>query len=222
VSDDFETTFVVEAAPAEVWQALTERTLPAAEGDSPDQLHYVLPGFPSMTPLPVVGASCTPLEVEPERLLRVRKDHHPCQGTEIAVRLEHAESGTRVTVVQSGFGAFLDIVGKDVVFGHGAQIVADLHLYLLHRVAVPGQRWGASLGAKTAQRHFGLVVEGVAPNGFADRAGMKAGDVLVSLRGHRVYRTEPLWTILALTDVGDEAEVSWIRDHELMSARAAF
>ena len=92
MQDDFEATFVVELTPDAVWEALTERTV---EGEEPGEVHYVLAGFPSLVPLGVAGARCTPLEVEPGRLLRVRKDHAPCQGTEIAVRLEQAESGLR-------------------------------------------------------------------------------------------------------------------------------
>lgn len=68
MTDEFEKTFVVEIAPADVWQRLVERTI-----DVDGQTHYVLPGFPSMQPLPIDGASCTPIEVETERLLRVRK-----------------------------------------------------------------------------------------------------------------------------------------------------
>ena len=221
MSDEYKTSFVVEAAPQDVWKALTERTLPAQEGDDAE-LHYVLPGFPSLTALALPGASCTPLQVEAGRLLRVRKDHEPCKGTEIAVQLEHAESGTRVTLVQSGFGSFLDIVGKDVVFGHGDQIAADFHIYLERGVIVPGAGWGVSLGATTRQRHSGLEITRVMPGGFAERAGLQPKDLLVSLRGHRVYATAPLWTMLALTDAGTEAEVSFIRGRELMGGRATF
>ena len=120
MKDDFETTFVLDLAPDAVWEALTRRTV---EGDG-GELHYVLAGFPSFPPLDIKGASFTPLEVEPGRLLRVQKDHHPCMGTEVAVRLESAETGTRLTVVQSGFGPFLDLVGRDTVFGHGLQVLS--------------------------------------------------------------------------------------------------
>ena len=72
-----------------------------------------------MQPLPIPGASCTAIEVEAERLLRVKKDHWPCEGTEILIELEQVDAGTRVRVVQSGFGAFLDMLGADTVFGHG-------------------------------------------------------------------------------------------------------
>jgi S1-C subfamily serine protease len=185
-------------------------------------MHYVLPGFPSFEPLAVPGASCTPLEAEPSRLLRVRKDHHPCQGTEIAIQLEEVETGTRIAVVQSGFGAFLDIAGRNIVFGHGLQIVADLALYVERGVFAPGRVWGANLGATTTDRHYGLEIARVDAGGFAAKAGLETGDVLVSLRGVRVYDTRMLSTILALSEVGSEADVTWVRGRDVMSGKALF
>jgi len=219
MSDDFEATFVVDLAAEAVWEALTERTV---DSDEPGEVHYVLPGFPSLVPLDVVGASCTPIEVEAGRLLRVRKDHQPCAGTEIAVRLEQAESGTRITVVQSGFGAFLDIVGRDTVLAHGHQIVADLRLYLERRLTVPGTRWGAYFGAVMRQTPIGLEVASVDAGGVAETAGLHPGDLLLTLRGIRLHDLQQLWTVLALTDAGSSVEVTWARGGAAMDGKATF
>ena len=43
MNDDFEATFVVDLAPSEVWETLTNRTIEPDKGE----VHYVLPGFPS-------------------------------------------------------------------------------------------------------------------------------------------------------------------------------
>jgi hypothetical protein len=219
--DDFEATFVVDLAPAEVWEALTRRTL---EGDpgSEGEVHYVLPGFPSFAALPLAGASCTPIEIEAGRLLRVKKDHEPCAGTEIAVRLEQAETGTRVSVVQSGFGPFLDIVGRDTVFGHGHQIMADFRLYIERGLTVPGTVWGANLGARTNHTPVGLELAAVDKGGVAETAGLRAGDLLLTLRGIRLHDTQQLWTVLALTEPGTSADVTWARGREAMSGKATF
>lgn len=216
MKDDFEATFVVEIAPEEVWRALTERTLEGAA-----ELHYVLPGFPSFRELPVPGASCTPIEVEPDRLLRVKKDDEPCAGTEIAVRLEQAGTGTRVTVVQSGFGPFLEIAGRDVVFCHGHQIARDLRLYLERRITVPGTVWRANLGARTRETGVGLEIASV-DGGFAKDAGLQPGDLLIALRGIRLHDIQQLWTVLALTEPGSTQEVSWARGREKMSGTGTF
>lgn len=219
MKDDFEESFVVAMAPDAVWQALTERTVDA-DGDG--ELHYVLPGFPSLTPLGVVGASCTPVEVEEGRLLRLTKDHHPCAGTEIAVRLEQAEKGTRITIVQSGFGAFLDLVGRDTAFGHGHQIVNDFRLYIERGLTVPGAAWGANLGASPRQTPVGLEILSVQPDGFAASAGMKEGDLLLTLRGIRLHDLQQLWTVLALTQAGSEAVATWARGRRAMDGKATF
>ena len=217
MKDEFEATFVVEVAPDAVFEALAKRTLDGDDGGA----HPVLPGFPSLTPLPLEGASFTPLELEPGKLLRLRKDHHPCQGTEVAVRLERAGTGTRVTVVQSGFGAFLDMMGPDTVFGHGHQIVNDLRLYLERGLTVPGTAWGANLGART--KHAGVGVEVFAvDSGFAKEAGLEPGDLLLTLRGIRIHDLPQLWTVLALTEPGSHAELTWARGRERMSATAKF
>jgi hypothetical protein len=219
--DEFEATFVVDLAPVEVWETLTARTLEAsAEGDG--EVHYVLPGFPSFEPLPIPGASCTLVEMESERLLRVKKDHHPCAGTEIVVQLEQAETGTRVTVVQSGFGPFLDFAGRDTVFGHGYQIVRDFQLFIERGLVVPGTVWGANLGARTDQAPVGLEVVRVDAGGFAEEAGMQVGDLLLTLRGIRLHDIEQLATVLALTDVGSAAEVSFARGREMIFGKATF
>ncbi len=219
MKDDFEATFVVDLAPDEVWETLTSRTLEADAGGA--GVHYVLPGFPSFAALPLAGASCTLIEMEVGRLLRVKKDHEPCAGTEIAVRLEQAETGTRVTVVQSGFGPFLDILGRDAVFGHGHQIMADFRLYIERGLTVPGTVWGANLGARTKQTPVGLEIVAI-DGGFAETAGLRASDLLLTLRGIRLHDTQQLWTVLALTEPGTSSDVSWARGREAMSGKATF
>ena len=219
MKDDFETTFVVDLAPDEVWETLSALTL---EVDEDSEVHYVLPGFPSFEALPLPGASCTLVEMEAGRLLRLKKDHHPCAGTEIAVRLEQAETGTRVTVVQSGFGPFLEFAGRDTVFGHGLQIITDFRLFIERGLTVPGTAWGANLGARADQASVGLEIVRVDAGGFAETAGMRVGDLLLTLRGIRLHDLQQLWTVLALTEPGTTAEASWARGRELVFGKATF
>lgn len=220
MQDDYETTFIVELATAEVWEALTRQPL-HAEGEAAEEKHYVLPGFPSFVPRKETGSSCTVLEEEVGRLLRVRKDDEPCAGTEIAVTLESTKTGTRITVVQSGFGAFLDIVGRDTVFGHGDQIMKDFRLYLERGLSVPGTVWGPGLGARIKQTPVGLEMAAVDPGGFAERLGLSTGDLLLTLGAIRVHDLQQLWTVLALTEVGSKLEVTWARGRESMSGGGA-
>ncbi len=219
MSDEFEATFVVDLAPGDVWEALANRVI---AGEPPDEgaVHYVLPGFPSFAVLPIAGARCTLVEQDPGRLLRVKKDHEPCAGTEIAVRLEHAGSGTRVTIVQSGFGPFLEIAGRDTVFGHGHQIVTDFRLYLERGLTVPGTVWGANLGARPTQTPTGLLIDAVHPGGFGERVGLEAGDLLLTIHGIRIHDIQQLMTVLALIDPAKKTEISWARGRESMVGSA--
>jgi hypothetical protein len=220
MKDGFEATFVVELAPEDVWQQLARRQVEKQDdGSAVDQ--YILPGFPSSAPETMPGARCSVLEVEPGRLLRARKAVDPCSGTEIAVTLQAADTGTRVTIVQSGFGPWLEKV-RDTFGTHWNQIVADFRLYLERGLTVPGTRWGTSLGAYTRQTPTGLEIFHVPAGGFGERAGMRAGDLLLTLRDIRVHDTQQLWTILALTPAGSSGEASWARGREVMKAEATF
>ena len=46
MKDDFEATFVVDLAPAQIWETLTAMVL-EQDADADGDVHYVLPGFPS-------------------------------------------------------------------------------------------------------------------------------------------------------------------------------
>lgn len=218
MKDGFEATLVVELAPDEVWEALTRRTL-ERDTDAEGQVHYVLPGFPSFPPLSMVGASCSPLEAEPGRLLRVRKDDEPCSGTEIAVTLEKADTGTRVTVVQSGFGPWLERL-RDTFETHWLQIVADFRLYLERGLTVVPTAFGANLGALTRHTPVGLEVMSVDAGGFAQNAGLAPGDLLLTVGGIRIHDTQQLWTVLALCEADRKTEVTWARGRDAMQGRA--
>lgn len=221
MKDEFRAEFVVDLDRQAVLDALTEPVSgfePRGEDGSTKRL---LPGFPSAKPTVVPGAVCTQLEIEPGRLLRVRKDDEPCAGTEIAILLEDTETGTRVYVVQSGFGPWFQ-AAKDTILAHGYEIVADFQLFLERGIRVPPKNWGVSLGGMTRQTPTGVAITAVSPDGFASRAGLERGDLLLTLRGVRIYNTQQLWTALALSGTGDVADVSWARGRDCLRSAAAF
>lgn len=215
IKDGFEATFIVSLQADDVWQAITQPA-PAAEDGTP---RYHLAGFPAFGRTDGRGALCTELEVDTVHLLRVRKDEMPCDGTEIMIVLEAEDTGTRITVVQSGFGAWLDAV-RDTFAAHWIQIVADLQLFIERGINVPGTVWGADLGVMTKQTPTGLELAVVNAGGFGERVGMQAGDLLLTVRGLRVHDTQQLWTIMGLSSAGDETDASWARGRELMQGRA--
>jgi uncharacterized protein YndB with AHSA1/START domain len=224
MEDGFEATFVVDLALEDVWKAITVPS-PAASPRAPHTgaeagpMRYLIAGFPAFGADHAPGTLATELEVDPGRLLRVNKDEEPCAGTEIAIVLENADNGTRVTVVQSGFGPWLASV-RDTFEAHWQQIVHDLQLFIERGIRVPGTVWGADLGAMSKQQPLGLEITAVTPGAYAERLGLETGDLLLTLRNIRVHDTQQLWTILALSAPGDETEASWARDREVRSGSA--
>jgi hypothetical protein len=212
--DRFQATFSIEATPAAVWRALADVAdggdTSAVTGEGP--AHWWLPGF---------EASGAVLEAKEGLLLRLRKDRQPCAGTEIVVTLEAEGSGTRVTVVQSGFGALFDIALDALEIGW-SHIVADFTLFL--RRGVRGERhtmpW-ATLGCALAETDCGLEVTAVYPQSFGDRAGLRAGDILLSAGGAPVLKRRELETVLRIVREGHEMDATWVRGREKLTARAA-
>ena len=101
-------------------------------------------------------------------------------------------------------------------------MMADLRLYIERGLTVPGTVWGANLGAVTSQTPVGLEIGRVDEGGFAETAGLRSGDLLLTLRGIRLHDIQQLFTVLALTEIGTSADVSWARGREAMSGKAMF
>lgn len=115
----FETTFEVRAAPEEAWQALVDAQPGRVErGAEPPQ--WWLPGF---------DGTGVELECEPPGRLTLRKDAMPCLDTTIAITFEHVASGTRITVVQSGFDeGFVEQAGEHF-WTHADLIAAGIEAF---------------------------------------------------------------------------------------------
>lgn len=65
---------------------------------------------------------------------------------------------------------------------------------------------------------YGMVLQSVEPGGPADRAGIKAGDVITAINGHPVRSGSDLVNPILDTPIGEKAQVSYLRDHELHDA----
>jgi hypothetical protein len=214
MNDDFEATFVVDVDIDAVWEAVARHADPAADGVR----QYLITGFPAFGHGHGPGALGTELEAVPGKLLRLRKVEMPCAGTEIAVTLEALEGGTRVTVVQSGFDSWFQR-HRGIRDSHGHQIVRDLRLFIERGVVAPGTNWGTPIGIDHEETGTGCEVLQVSDDSLAARAGITNGDLLLTLAGVRIHDSAQLWTVQALIREGEEYEVSWVRDRELMGAR---
>jgi uncharacterized protein YndB with AHSA1/START domain len=208
VKDEFRATFSIDAAPDEVWEAFARKPEDHSQSaiDSPLGTQVWLPGWEMTGEL---------LDVVPQREIRLRKDAEPCKGTEILVTLEHEASGTTVTVVQSGFGARFDVALKALAIGWDC-IVSDLALYLETGVIAHRHHnaWGPGLGADTRETASGLIVTRVRPDTLAARAGLQAGDRLLTLAGASVVCTRDLTTALRTQRGAQSVELAWVRGRE--------
>jgi len=64
----------------------------------------------------------------------------------------------------------------------------------------------------------GLVLQSVEPGGPADRAGIKAGDVITAINGHEVKSGSDLVDPISDTPIGEKAQVSYLHDREQREA----
>jgi len=207
MKDEFVATFTVEVAPDDVWPALARRTDDRGQSaiDSAPGTQVWLPGWEMTGEI---------LEVTPGKRLRLRKDAQPCKGTEILVQLEHEGTGTKVTVVQSGFGAHFEIALKGLSLGWEF-IQADLALYL--ETGVMGHRhlnaW-ASFGANTEESPSGLVITRVQADTLASRVGLEPGDRLLTVAGASLTITRDLVVALRTQRGGEKVELAWVRGRQ--------
>jgi len=204
MDDRFEATFRVDASAAEVWQRLREAEPPA-------------PMRPGQWWLPAFESPADQLDCDEGRSVRLVKAAQPCAGTEIAVTLEASGSSTKVTVVQSGFGALFDHMLNALSIGW-SHIVADLALYL--QTGARGGRhiapW-ASIGCSVREVQAGIEVDTVF-GGLAAQAGLAPGDVVLAVGSAPVVFERELQTLMRVFGTGDKVEVTWARGGQIFRA----
>jgi hypothetical protein len=196
--DRFDATFVLAVDRQTAWRRLAHQ---------PDRW---LPGF---------DAAVTVMDASEGERLHVTKDEAPCAGTEILVTLEDAGTGTRVTVVQWGFGDDLP-ARYDLMAVGWRHIVSDLATYLA--TGAHARRhlrgWG-DLGATVVAADGGLRVASVHQGSLADRLGLVPDDLLVVLAGAPVATMDDLVTVLRVVrTLPGDVRAEWVRDGEVHKA----
>ncbi|MEM9616713.1 MAG: Do family serine endopeptidase [Pseudomonadota bacterium] len=69
-------------------------------------------------------------------------------------------------------------------------------------------------------RPAGAIVDDIWPRGPADRAGIKAGDVIIEVNGQPVYDAETLRYRVGVNSDGDSADIVYVRNGKVRNAEA--
>jgi hypothetical protein len=207
--DGFEATFIVSTPRALAWEWLASAQ-PAVEGagEARDGQWWI----------PGVEAPADELETEPGVLLRVRKAVEPCKGTEIVITFEDAETGTKITFVQTGFGPAFPQARPWLTAGWHS-ILADLVVFF-GRGASLGRHLTSwySIGCDVTETDEGLVVGAVVPGAFAEQAGMHAGDLIVRLAGAPVLTIRELSVLMrGPLNTGSTAKARYLRGDQVLA-----
>jgi putative serine protease PepD len=78
---------------------------------------------------------------------------------------------------------------------------------------------GAFLGVSTQASGAGVLVRDVVAGSPAEKADLQAGDVIVSVDGHRVTGPDQLGTMISDHKPGDQVDLTWQRGADTKSAR---
>ncbi|HHL72823.1 MAG TPA: PDZ domain-containing protein, partial [Bacteroidetes bacterium] len=65
----------------------------------------------------------------------------------------------------------------------------------------------------------GVRITGTTPGSAAEKAGLKKGDVIISLAGKEVKTLRDLSTVLRALNPGDEIDVRWLREGRELQAK---
>jgi hypothetical protein len=211
-SDGFEATFVVSTPRNKAWELLRDAEPVADLLPAPEAGQWWIPAIES---------AADELDVVEERSLRVRKAHEPCAGTEIVITMEDEATGTRITIVQTGFGDGFAERRPWLTAGWYA-ILADFVTFFARGVSLGRHvaMWW-SIGCGLQETPEGLVVTNVSDDGYAARAGLEPGDLIVQLAGAPVLDVRDL-SILTRGPLrtGVEAKVRVLRGDQLRAATA--
>ena len=218
----FEKTFVVAVPVERAWKAMTD---PAELNTWYFPIRVADDGS---TTTEILGEERTGevVEFEPGRMFHTRTVLTGREGwgigpgtREMTVVFEALESGTRITITNSGFGESEDLSG---VMRGQEETIADLILYLETGVAFPRHHHGEKswIGFTAREMQAGLEVVAVQPGTFAGRLGLTAGDVLVELGGASVFSFAEVQFFTKEHAPGEQVTAAWVRDGKLMRGLA--
>ncbi len=206
MSAKYERTFTVAVPVAKAWAAFAEPAEREAWMGTP--------------PTELERGEIKVGDLEPHRRLAWSQSQSGLDGWyETTVTFEEVSSGTRITIVRSGFGdseAWLHYA-ENTTRGWD-ELITDLILYL--ETGVRGSRhfsFRSGLGATMLDSGPGVRITHVVPGGFAAEAGMQAGDLLLRLNGASVLHLSDVAFVGREHAIGEEIDAEYVRGGEVLS-----
>lgn len=220
MSATFERTFTVAVPVERAWKAFVDprdreawMSPPGRDPIEHPDAQYPADGFPKVEFK--LG------EVDEHRRLAWSQFHTMPSGSQAwvdtTVTFASVDAGTRITITRSGFGEDLewDLFAQSTGQGWADSLI-DLVAYLEAGVNVSRHFSGrSSVGAVMRETPAGVRIQRVIDGGFAAEAGLREGDLLVSLGGAGVYRRSDVWFLQREHAPGTELEVSYVREGAL-------
>jgi uncharacterized protein YndB with AHSA1/START domain len=224
-SNRVEQTFVVAVPIERAWTAFTDGA-ERAQWEAPEYEIDARPGGKvrwTIPPWPSVHGEV--LEVDPGRRLVATEGEGVLDGTtRVTVTFESVGSGTRITVVQAGFGTGAQ--WQDQLEGHRhgwARAIRDLILYL--ETGVASRRfftvWRCDLGMFLTETAAGVRVTEVVAGGWAAEAGVRIGDVVLYLDGVPIFERPDLWVFQTSRRPGDRLDIEVARGAQRVEGTGA-
>ena len=222
MTSTYRRTFTVAVPVARAWQAFTEPAELTAWFAPSVARFEAEPGGSLEFSVGDARAEGRIEEIEPERRIRWSQGPGMLPGTtEVTVVFEAVEHGTRIAITHAGFGDGRDWIDELQAHTLGwDRCITDLVLYLERGIRRPRAHARRSrFGLVTLDTSAGVEVVEVVPGSFADQAGLAAGDLVLELDRAGVYDRSDLWLLAGEHGPGDELEVVYARDREVLRGR---
>jgi uncharacterized protein YndB with AHSA1/START domain len=217
MSQQYERSFVVKVPVERAWRAFVDRRERETWVSPPgrDQIENPGKGFlgDDSFSIPIkIG------DIDPHKHLSWSVEQALPSGTrgwvEISVTFEAVAIGTRISITRSGFGEGeeWEVASQNTGLGFEQELI-DLVAYLETGVNVSRHFSSrSSIAATLLETPAGVQIALSVPGGFAEEAGLRHGDLLISLGGAGVYAISDVGFFEREHAAGLEVEATYVRD----------